>query len=178
MSSAVCQPAEIEWLKSLAPSAYGNSRSSYQPAKAKRKKVVVVIKLITRYRGLLARTSCTPSPCREIALATPFAIVSSLLFTNSTISACRRHANAVFAHHTPILYEYSLSMSALESSPWRCAATRLSINVKESRRKSRRKGELARARMYMSTLFDVQLAGQHRVAPSRRLNLLCTPCLQ
>ena len=63
-----------------------------------------------------------PSPCQEIALATPFAIVSCRLFTKSTVSACRQYAHAVFAHHTPILYEYSLPMSALKSSPWRCAA--------------------------------------------------------
>ena len=33
-------------------------------------------------------------------------------------------SHTAFAHHAPILYEYSLSMSALKSSQWRCAATR------------------------------------------------------
>ena len=69
----------------------------------------MVVKLMKPYRGSLTRTSCTPSPHWAIALATPIAIVSSRLFTNSTISACRQHAHAVFAHHTPIVHECSLS---------------------------------------------------------------------
>ena len=49
----------------------------------------------------------------------------------AAISACHQYAHTVFAHHTPTLHEDSLSMSALKSSPWRCAATvtRLSISV-------------------------------------------------
>ena len=37
-ASAVCQPAESDWLESLAPSACGNSRSGHQPGKEKKKK--------------------------------------------------------------------------------------------------------------------------------------------
>jgi len=51
--------------------AHDNSRSmrSYQPAKEKRNKVVVVvvvIELATRCRGLLTRASCTPSGCTSM----------------------------------------------------------------------------------------------------------------
>ena len=58
----------------------------------------------------------TPSTCRAITLAIPFAIISSRLFTNSTISACRQYAYVVFAQHTPIVYSPPLCDTSLAFS--------------------------------------------------------------
>ena len=49
----------------------------------------VVVKLMKPNRGSSSRTSCTPSPRRAIALATPIAIASSRLFTLQTRPSVR-----------------------------------------------------------------------------------------